>query len=435
MGDDLEPDDRPDDHRSASMKGPPTKPDVSASRLFSKVNPHTLRHEPGSVFGAACLVAGTTVGAGILALPVAAEATGFLPSSAGLIAGALWSIASGLTLAEVNINTMCELGQGGVSINSMARRTLGGTGANLAAASYLLLHYAVLVAYIAKGGEVLSSVSGLPGLPAAGLFVGGLGLTCYFSSPKVMNTINSVLVGLIIASFLGLLGAASGNVQPAALLKADWHVLPAIFPVVSLAFVYQNVVPVVATSLEGDITKVRTAVVGGIFVPLLMFILWDWAILGSLGGSASSGGDPLAVLAAADPLVGPLIAAFSLLAVATSFIGFVLGLTDFVADTLQLPTGSQALPYAITLGPPLLLALSFPDVFFGALDIAGTYGVLVLFGLVPAAMAWSERYGNSTLACARIVPGGKAGLLLVGGVASGVIANELFDSISRFLPQ
>ena len=42
---------------------------------------------------------------------------------------------------------------------------------------------------------------------------------------------------------------------------------------------------------------------------------------------------------------------------------------------LQLPAGrQQVLPYALTVGPPLLLALSFPDLFFRALDVAGTYG-------------------------------------------------------------
>ena len=64
----------------------------------------------------------------------------------------------------------------------------------------------------------------------------------------------------------------------------------------------------------------------------------------------------------------------------------------------QLPTGSKrALPYVLTVLPPLGLSLSFPGVFLDALDFAGTYGVLVLFGLVPAAMAWSERYCGTTL--------------------------------------
>lgn len=30
-----------------------------------------------------------------------------------------------------------------------------------------------------------------------------------------------------------------------------------------------------------------------------------------------------------------------------------------------------------------------------ALDFAGTYGVLTLFGLIPAASVWSQRYGNN----------------------------------------
>ena len=59
----------------------------------------------------------------------------------------------------------------------------------------------------------------------------------------------------------------------------------------------------------------------------------------------------------------------------------------------QLPSGQrQAVPYLLTTLPPFLLALAFPALFFSALDFAGCYGVLTLFGLLPVAMAWSERY-------------------------------------------
>ena len=50
------------------------------------------------------------------------------------------------------------------------------------------------------------------------------------------------------------------------------------------------------------------------------------------------------------------------------------------------------MPYVLATGAPFLLALAFPALFFSALDFAGCYGVLTLFGLLPVAMAWSERY-------------------------------------------
>ncbi len=156
--------------------------------------------------------------------------------------------------------------------------------------------------------------------------------------------------------------------------------------------------------------------------------------------------DPLAALSATDPTVSALVAGFSLLAVATSFIGFTLGLTDFIAAALDLPSRQAPLPYLLALAPPFGLAVAFPDIFLTALDSAGeqkrggwvaarcvdwllpsssfrhmhcwlltprpirrsrpparppsrkpgTYGVLTLFGVLPCAMVWSKRYGSSS---------------------------------------
>jgi amino acid permease len=63
--------------------------------LFSNLNPRTLKHEPGTVAGAALLIAGTTVGAGILALPEVTAAAGFVPSVATLTTCCAFSIITG----------------------------------------------------------------------------------------------------------------------------------------------------------------------------------------------------------------------------------------------------------------------------------------------------------------------------------------------------
>ncbi|KAL4437968.1 hypothetical protein ABPG77_004189 [Micractinium sp. CCAP 211/92] len=383
-------------------------------------------------------LAGTTVGAGILALPAVTAESGFAASAAALTGFALFSITTGLLVAEVNLNTLCELGASrGVSLSSMARRTLGDAGARAVSATYLLLHFALLVAYIAKAGETLQAATGLPLAAVDAAFVAAFGGLCFAARPATLDGINSVLVALVVASFLGLLGAAATDVRPELLAAANWDALPDALPVIALAFVYQNVVPVIATSLEGNVGKIRQAVLLGTAVPWLMFLAWDAAVLGSsgsglLGGADGAIVDPLAALRqAANPAVAPLLDSFTFLAIATSFIGFVLGLSDFIADALKLPTGRQPVPYLLTLVPPLVLALSFPDVFFSALEFAGTYGVLVLFGLIPVAMVWSERYAGTTLSRIQVVPGGKPVLLLTAGVAAGVIAHELLTSAAQ----
>jgi tyrosine-specific transport protein len=115
-------------------------------RLFSNLS-GDLRHEPGSVWGAAALVSGTAVGAGILAIPAVTAPAGFVAGSAAMTAAAAWSVLSGLLVAEVSVNTMCELGTGrGVSLGSMARRTLGPAGAVAVSVVYAVLHYSLLVA-------------------------------------------------------------------------------------------------------------------------------------------------------------------------------------------------------------------------------------------------------------------------------------------------
>lgn len=85
----------------------------------------------------------------------------------------------------------------------------------------------------------------------------------------------------------------------------------------------------------------------GVGIPFLMFESWLAVILGSgsVGGGSTAAAagaegavavDPLALLRdAGDALVTPLIDGFTFLAVATSAIGFILGLSDFFADTLQ----------------------------------------------------------------------------------------------------
>jgi tyrosine-specific transport protein len=68
------------------------------------------------------------------------------------------------------------------------------------------------------------------------------------------------------------------------------------------------------------------------------------------------------------------------------------GLVEFYSDLLPNKPPRDLSLYCLTLLPPLLLAILDPGMFLSALDIVGTYGISLLFGILPALFAFQLRY-------------------------------------------
>ena len=421
-------------------------------RLFSnlELENNRFKHRPGSVVGATALVAGTTVGAGILALPAVTQAAGVVPSTVLLIGVWGYALVAALLMVEVNVQTICSLGRPGLGLLAMTRCTLGQNGARMAGGAYLFLHYALLVAYMAQGGEILvSGVQVLMSMPDSVpewigplLFAVVFGSLLYFGRDRFIAQINSFFVALVIASFIGLLVLGSAQIEPTRFWLQDWTVLS---PAVSVMFVtlfYHNVVPVITTQLEGDIAKIRRSILIGSAIPLAMFVLWNAIILGSIAPTLGTGNaaeavvfDPLDVLrqGSAGVSLGVMISVFSELTIATSFIGFTYGLLDFFQDLWQVPPHdqSQRLPlYALVMVPAIVLATLNPTIFFTALDYAGTFSITILGGIIPAVMAWKLRAQSGTQPPFpwALVPGGNGTIVSMIGVAVMVLLVHLWPT-------
>ena len=94
------------------------------------------------IFTANSHAAGTTVGAGILAVPFTTQDSGFIPSTASLIGTYVFSVVTGLLLAEANINLMCELGKVGAQLNRKDNYVPTAVKINLLCAQRVLLSLA-----------------------------------------------------------------------------------------------------------------------------------------------------------------------------------------------------------------------------------------------------------------------------------------------------
>lgn len=422
---------------------------AQVTRLFSNLELYDskLSHQPGSILGSTALIAGTTVGAGILALPAVTLPSGVLPSTVLLIAVWLYALICGLLIAEVTLNTMHLVGRPSLSLLTMIERTLGKLGAQVAGGAYLFLHYALLVAYVTQGGEILVSAvekvlgvqNVLPawvGTTAFTLLFGGI---MYLGREKFVEKLNSAFVAIVLASFLGLLFLGTTQLKTSSFSFQDWSALP---PAVSMMFValfYHNVVPTVVTQLEGDPGKIRKSIFIGSAIPLVMFLAWNAVILGSVSpgvvqniSGSKTVFDPMEILrgGSAGEWLGVLVSVFSEFAIVTSFIGFVYGLLDFLKDIplVALNEPSKRLPlYSLILFPPMSLGILNPNIFLTALDYAGTFSVSVLGGIIPALMIWKQRreQEQSNNVSQTLVPGGQVTLIIIIGIALVLIGKQI----------
>jgi tyrosine-specific transport protein len=393
-----------------------------------------------TLLSATSLIAGTTVGAGILALPSVALKPGFLYSSIALIGAWLYMVSTGLLIAEVscNYNVKNVTGSTNNGILSLTKKILGSKEATLAGTVYIFIHYALLTAYIAEAGEVLNKIFNLPTYIGPLLFTSTIGSVIAFGSSNLVEQTNNFFVLIILISFLGLVSIGLPLIKVSNLLQGDISSVYSTIPVMFVALVYHNVVPSVCETLKYDKKSIQNAITYGSFIPLLMFLIWNFVILG-IGANKSSieNFDPVDALrtGSGNSLVSSFISIFSESAIITSFLGFVIGLMSFYTDIFPNKSNRDLGLYTLVLIPPLIIAISNPNIFLGALDLAGTFGISLLFGAIPCLLAWKLRGSSSNvnptkkgenITYQNFVPFGNSALLVILAFTGFVIYQKVF---------
>jgi len=373
------------------------------------------------LLGTILLIAGSCIGAGMLGLPVASAASGFKPSLMMFFLSWLFMATTGLLLLEVNLWFNRE-----VNIISMVEATLGIIGKISTWFLFLFLFYSIMVAYASGSGELFTDFveeltgSVIPAWVGSVGFVSLFALMIYYGTFAVDQLNRLLMSGLVISYFL-LIGFGFDHVQAKLLAHTNWdHALWAL-PVMIISFGYHNLVPSLTTYMQFDAKKMRLAIIIGSAIPLASYLVWEGVIMGIIPAdsfqAATSSGEMVTrtlknTLGAA--WIVDVAQYFAFFAIVTSFLGVALSFVDFLADGLSVektPKGKLFLT-ALALGPPLLFALLFPGLFVTALEYAGGFGAVILFGVIPALMVWVGRY-RLKLWTSYQVPGGKPILLLV----------------------
>lgn len=444
--------------------------------IEARSGPSAIEKE-GSIVAVMSLITGSTVGAGVLALPAATAPAGFLPSAAVMCG--CWALltAEAFLLAETNcfLRPKASNATGTahqiVTLRQMADATLGRPGSLAVSFVYLPLSFSLLTAYIVKAGDIIGAF-GIDHSSAAAGFVATLGAVLCYGGQRTVDRLNNGMSTALVVLFAAVTAAGLTHVAPSRLTAvSDWSAVGPAVPVIFLALVYHDLVPVVVSKLGGDAGRVRAALLLGSVVPLVMFLAWEGVMLALPEGAPGQDAMQL-LMAVGGGFIGSALQAFSLLALSTSVVGTATGLTStltsewkaladrtpsqaakLLRNPLSISTTAEApklIVWLTVLLPPLLIAVANPDSFQQLLQVAGGYGMAALYGILPPVMVWQLRYKpklvampsdapSHTAATVKVhsserratdappewVPGGKAALVLMCSCAVAVEIGQL----------
>ena len=149
----------------------------------------------------ACLVAGTSVGAGMLALPMVLCKIGILPTIILIITLWFFMYFSGLLGLELNLRA----GKG-LTLGELGRLYSGPLASHIGSISLMFLIYALLCAYLYGGASIFQSFFASHFdllLPLKGLILAyafSLSILLSISVHRILQ-VNKVLLGILLLSF------------------------------------------------------------------------------------------------------------------------------------------------------------------------------------------------------------------------------------------
>ncbi|HHE9996424.1 aromatic amino acid transporter [Haemophilus influenzae] len=357
--------------------------------------------------GSTLLVAGTMIGAGMLAMPLTSAGIGF-GFTLVLLLG-LWAL---LTFSALLFVELYQTAESDAGIGTLAEQYFSKAGRIVATAVLIIFLYALIAAYVSGGGSLLKDL-----LPESfGDKVSILLFTVIFGSFIIIGThsvdkINRVLFFVMLAAFAIVLILMLPEIKFDNLMATpiDNALIISASPVFFTAFGFHGSIPSLNKYLGGNVKALRFSILVGSAITLCAYILWQLSTHGLLTQNeflqilkedATLNGLVKATFAiTGSNVIASAVKLFSTLALITSFLGVGLGLLECIEDLLKRSfnvTAGRISLGLLTFIPPLVFALFYPEGFILALGYAGQ--MFAFYAVVlPVSLVWKARRTHTNL--------------------------------------
>ncbi|WP_305843362.1 amino acid permease [Photobacterium leiognathi] len=346
------------------------------------------------LLGSSLIIAGTALGAGMLAIPMVLAQFGLL--SGTILMLVIWSgtTYAALLLLEASIKV-----RGGLGMNTIAKQSLGKGGQLITNGLLYALLICLLMAYIIGAGDLVHKMVLNLGLDislvqsqilfaviAGGIVAAGTG---------VIDKLNRVLFLLMLAVLVITLFALVPNMSLAHFFTATNDSSIDLIKTSSVLFTSFGFFPVIPSLVSYNENaahaQLRNMVLLGSLIPLVCYLLWLYAVVGSLSYEQltqfNNVSELINVLATRFEGIHVILSIFTGLALLTSFFGVALSLFD---QNIDLFKQNRAVTYVLTFILPLLGAIFAAEKFLAVLSYAGLIMVFIAV-FIPMMMAINLR--------------------------------------------
>jgi len=388
------------------------------------------------LIGSTFIIAGTTIGAGMLAQPIISAQYGFLTSFSLLIFMWIYMGIAALYTVELSL----KAGEA-TTIPKLMHLHFGKFGGFVGSFCLLLLFYALLAAYISGASSILTPILSLKTSFISMLYVLIFGLLV-MSCIRAVDLVNRGLFIIKIILFLIVLIMLLDNVEfelldytpPITIYTLD------ALPLFIVLFGFHGSIPVLLSYLDNDLSAIRKSIFYGTLIPFILFTMWFVVTLGvipmtglhSFETISQAGNDLSTFIKTLNhymrfPFLEIIIHAFTFLAITTSFLGVAIGLFDYFMEFFlhQNKMKNRLAAICLTFIIPLFFALFYPQGFVLALGYAGI-ALAMLAVIMPIMISFKLK--PSYTSKDYVVFGGwtfRAFIFLIG---LGIIFIELYKS-------
>lgn len=344
-------------------------------------------------FEASSIIVGHGVGAGILSVPYLASRNSFRETLLVLLFCFLFNVVLHLIIAELSFNN-----NGAQFVSCLDAELFSGKIKKILTwFAFIMLGVSVIFnvsAFLTGAAAVFSSWLGLSRTAGMLIFY-ALGAGVVFVGLKLVGICEKIAVGSMVGVVLVLLIATLRvDVSP---LPGGWHGIGnalALFSMISFSLSAVMSTPQVVKGLDGDVKKIRAAIVTGLAINACLILLITVMTLLGTGEKITQDG---ALVDLSDQLGGWVSIVgyvFTLLALATSFWANTLNLRDIVNEQTHL---GERVSWLVASLPCLILAFVGLTSFVGLTRFASVIQVLTGLGIIIAYHLSRKRTGQSRI--------------------------------------